>query len=192
MKIIAGLGNPGLRYSATRHNCGFLTLDTLAEELDCSFGKKEQDCLTASAIWKGQKLLLAKPQSYMNLSGFPLMRLLSFYKAELADMLVIHDDLDLPPAIVKLRRGGSDGGHNGIKSIIAQAGSQDFNRLKIGVGAALFNTPDYVLSTFTVEEMPLFAAAFKRAAEAALCWAELGIGEAMNRFNHNPDDDQTA
>jgi len=186
MKIIFGLGNPGPRFAATRHNCGFLVLDRLAEELNCSFGKKEQDNLLASCLYGGQKLLLAKPQSFMNLSGFPVARLASFYKVDYEDILIVHDDLDLPPAALRLRRGGSDGGHNGVKSIIEQTGAAQINRLKVGIGAALFNAPDYVLSPFTPEETPLFAATFSRAAQAALCWAELGISAAMNRFNHNP------
>lgn len=187
MKIIFGLGNPGLRYSATRHNCGFMTLDSLAYQLDCSFGKKELDNQLAAAVWRGEKLLLAKPQSFMNLSGFPVMRLVNYYKVELAEILVIHDDLDLPPAALRLRRGGSDGGHNGIKSIIQQSGSTAINRLKIGIGAALYDTPDYVLSPFSAEEAPLFAATFKLAAEAACCWAASGIEAAMNQYNHQDE-----
>mgnify|MGYP000953372377 CR=1 FL=1 len=191
MKIIFGLGNPGPRYDATRHNCGFMVLDRLARSLNCAFGKKEQDNLVAAAFYRGQKLLLAKPQAFMNLSGFPLARLCAYYKVPYEEILVIHDDLDLPPAQLRLRRGGSDGGHNGVKSIIEQTGVQNINRLKIGIGAALYHTPDYVLSPFSQEEAPLFKAALDRAAQAALAWAELGIGEAMNRFNHQPEDGES-
>lgn len=187
MKIIFGLGNPGLRYAATRHNCGFLTLDQLAAALDCRFSKKEQDNEVAAAFDRGEKLLLAKPQSYMNLSGFPLTRLCAYYKVDYSDILVILDDLSLHPGQLRIRRGGSDGGHNGMKSIIAQCGTDRINRLKIGIGAAPYDTALYVTTPFEREEAPLFAAAFRRAAEAALCWARQGVEAAMNLYNHAPE-----
>ena len=183
MKIIFGLGNPGSRYELSRHNCGFMTLDRVADVLGCSFGKKEQDNITASGVYKGQKLLLAKPQSYMNLSGFPLTRLCSFYKVDYSDILVIHDDMDLPVGQLRLRRGGQSGGHNGIKSIIEQTGTTSFNRLKIGIGRPLFDTIDHVLQPISGDDIPVFAAAFDRAAQAALCWADQGIAAAMNEYN---------
>ena len=183
MKIIFGLGNPGGRYELSRHNCGFMTLDRIAAALGCSFGKKEQDNLTASGLYRGQKLLLAKPQSFMNLSGFPLTRLCAFYKVDYSDILVIHDDMDLPAGQLRLRRGGQSGGHNGIKSIIEQTGTTAFNRLKIGIGRPLFDTIDHVLQPIAAEDAPLFAAAFDRAAQAALCWADQGIAAAMNEYN---------
>ncbi|MDO4581410.1 MAG: aminoacyl-tRNA hydrolase [Bacillota bacterium] len=186
MKIIFGLGNPGLRYAATRHNCGFLTCDRIASEL--GFGaieKKTQDNLIAFGTYKGQKLLLAKPQSFMNLSGGPVSRLCAFYKVEYSDVLIIHDDLSLPPGMLRLRRGGSDGGHNGVKSIIEQTGTTAINRLKIGIGAALFDTADYVLSRFPDEDIELFRRSFALAAQAAILWSEQGIAAAMNEYNAN-------
>lgn len=184
MKIIFGLGNPGLRYAVTRHNCGFLTLDKLADMLGCGFDKKEQQGnLLAGAVYHGEKLILAKPQSYMNLSGFPLTRLCAYYKVAYTDILVVCDDLNLPPGQLRLRPRGSDGGHNGLKSIIAQTGGGDFCRLRIGIGAAPYDTAAYVTTPFAAEEMPLMAEAFARAAEAALIWAAEGIEAAMNRFN---------
>lgn len=186
MKMIFGLGNPGLKYSVTRHNCGFMTLDKIADELGCSFGRKEMDNDIASAVYKGQKIILAKPQSYMNLSGFPLSRLCGYYKVDYSDVLVIHDDLSLEPGKLRLRRGGSDGCHNGIKSIIEQTGTRNINRLKIGIGEAPFgNTVEFVLAPFSRDDMAFFAAAFARAAEAALCWADEGIDVAMNKYNRN-------
>ena len=183
MKIIFGLGNPGLRYAATRHNCGFLTLDCLAEHLGLAFDKKIEDNLVASAIYQGEKLLLAKPQLYMNLSGFPLARLCHYYKVDYSEILIVLDDLALPPTSLRFRRGGSDGGHNGMKSIIEQTGTKNINRLKIGIGEALFNTVDHVIGAFSPEEMPAFAKTFSLAAEGVLCWLQEGIESAMNKYN---------
>ncbi|MCR4963912.1 MAG: aminoacyl-tRNA hydrolase [Firmicutes bacterium] len=183
MKLIAGLGNPGLRYAGTRHNCGFLTLDQIAGKLSVDFHKKEHNNLTTAAFWHGEKVLLAKPQSYMNASGVPLYALASYYHIELADILIISDDLDLPPAAMRLKRGGRDGGHNGWKSIIGQFASTEINRIKIGVGKAPFSTADYVLSRFSAGEAPYFAKTFATAAEASLYWLENGIGAAMNQYN---------
>jgi len=183
MKIIFGLGNPGLQYANTRHNCGFLALDKLAYELNTEFGKKNEDNLIAAAMYENCRLILAKPQLYMNLSGFPLTRLCHYYKVDYHDILVVHDDLALPPTTLRFRRSGSDGGHNGMKSIIEQTGTNEINRLKIGIGPALYDAADYVTGRFSDEEIPLFAEAFTQAAEAVLCWVNDGIGEAMNKYN---------
>lgn len=183
MKIIFGLGNPGLRYSTTRHNCGFLTLDQLADKLDAAFDKNIEDNCVASAFYQGEKLLLAKPQLYMNLSGFPLTRLCHYYKVDYSDILVILDDLSLPPTALRFRRGGSDGGHNGMKSIIEQSGTKNINRLKIGIGQPAFDTVDHVIGRFSEEEMPAFAKIFAVAAEGALYWLKEGIDAAMNKYN---------
>ncbi len=183
MKIIAGLGNPGLQYAATRHNCGFMTIDQIADQLSVAVSKKESDCLTGVGIYRGEKLLLAKPQAFMNLSGFPLSRLAGYYKVDLADILIVSDDLDLPCGTLRLKRSGRDGGHNGWKSIIEQFGSMQINRIKIGIGSAPYDTADYVLGRFSSEEMPVMAKTLRVAAEAALFWAKNGIGEAMNKYN---------
>jgi peptidyl-tRNA hydrolase, PTH1 family len=183
MKIIFGLGNPGLRYAATRHNCGFLTVEKLAASLGAEFDKRSLDNLVAVATYRGERLMLAKPQLYMNRSGFPLVRLLHYHKVEYSDILAIHDDMALPPGSLRFRRGGSDGGHNGVKSIVEQTGTTEFNRLKIGIGPAIFDAADYVTSCFTQDEALFFAPIFSIAAEAALLWLEQGIGEAMNQFN---------
>lgn len=185
MKIIFGLGNPGLRYAVTRHNCGFLTLDQIAAELNTEFGKKEHDNFVAVGHHAGEKIMLAKPQSYMNLSGFPLTRLCAYYKVDYADMLVIYDDMSLPPGSLRFRRAGSDGGHNGIKSIIAQTGTSSFSRLKIGIGAAPYDAALYVTTPFEKAEMPLFAETFRSAAKAALFWVKNGVDAAMNEFNQS-------
>ena len=189
MKMIVGLGNPGLQYAATRHNCGFLTIDKLAYDLQAATAKKEQNALTQQVFYQGQKLLLVKPQSYMNLSGFPVTALLHYYKIATKDMLVIFDDMDLPAATVRLRHQGSAGGHNGIKSMIEQLGSKEFARIKIGISHGFVGS-DHVLGRFSAAEMPLMAEAFALAAEAALCWANLGITAAMNRYNRKTEDDK--
>lgn len=183
MKMIVGLGNPGLEYATSRHNCGFLTIDKIAHELDAEREKKEHNSLTRTARRGAHKLLLAKPQTYMNNSGFAVSALLRYYKLDLADVLVIFDDMDLEPGTVRLRQSGRDGGHNGMKSIIEQCGDTGIARVKIGIGHGWGNNVSHVLGRFTEENMPLFAAAFTRACDAALCWAEHGIGEAMNQYN---------
>lgn len=184
MKIIFGLGNPGFRYETTRHNAGFLTLDKLAYELSVSFDKRQEDNLVAAANYKGEKLLLAKPQIFMNRSGFPVARLCHYYKVDYEDILVIADDLALLPTQLRLRRNGSDGGHNGLKSIIEQTGTKDINRLKIGIGSSPYSTVDYVIGRFAEEEMPYFAKTFALAAEIALFWVTDGIDKAMNKYNN--------
>lgn len=190
MKLIAGLGNPGARYALTRHNVGFMVLDRIAEKLDASFDKKEGDALYAVARYKGQKILLLKPQSFMNLSGFPLVALANFYKIDYSDILVIYDDLDLPKAQLRLRASGSSGGHKGMLSVIEQTGKERIARLKIGIGCSPYpDAADYVLEAFSQEEMAVFSPAFDLAAQAALCWANEGIKEAMNLYNSAVNND---
>jgi PTH1 family peptidyl-tRNA hydrolase len=184
MKIIFGLGNPGLRYEATRHNCGFLTLDTLADDLQTSFDTRQEDNFIAKAAYRGERLILAKPQLFMNRSGYPLVRLCNYYKVDYEDILIILDDLALAPTMLRLRRNGSDGGHKGMQSIIEQTGVSAINRLKIGIGCAPFDAAGYVTGLFSKEETPGFAKAFALAAEIALCWVTDGIDQAMNRYNN--------
>ncbi|MEG1501475.1 MAG: aminoacyl-tRNA hydrolase [Clostridiales bacterium] len=184
MKIIAGLGNPGLEYAMTRHNCGFLTLDILEQRLDIACNRHDNDALIGMGFYQSEKLLLLKPQSYMNLSGFPLIRLANYYKVDLEDILVIYDDMDLLPGTLRLKRGGSAGGHNGMASIIEQAGSDKINRLKIGIGHSPFHKgADHVLGRFSGEEIPLMADVFAKAADAALLWTKEGIAAAMSSYN---------
>ena len=184
MKLIAGLGNPGLRYALTRHNAGFLTLDLLAKELNTSFDKRKGFALYAQIGRGEERLFLLKPQSFMNLSGNPVKELLSFYKIEQKDLLIIHDDMDLPPGQIRLRRAGSSGGHKGMESIIQQLGTDRLARLKIGIGHPIpGQVIDYVLEPFSQEELPLLAETLNRAKEAALTWLEEGITAAMNKYN---------
>lgn len=184
MKMIVGLGNPGTQYLVSRHNCGFMTIDQLAHELKAAREKKEKNSVTRQAKLGAQKLLLVKPQTYMNNSGFAVAALRHYYKLDLADILVIYDDMDLPPGVIRLRREGRAGGHNGMHSIIEQCGSEQIARLKIGIGHGFAPSgASHVLSRFAEEEMPQMAAAFARAAQAALCWVEHGMTKAMNEYN---------
>jgi PTH1 family peptidyl-tRNA hydrolase len=183
--MIVGLGNPGLEYMVSRHNCGFMTIDQLSHLLGAAKEKKEKSSLTRQVMLGAQKLLLAKPQTYMNNSGFAVAALWHYYRLDLSDILVIYDDMDLPSGALRLRNYGRAGGHNGMQSLIEQCGSEQIARLKIGIGHNFWGSgAGYVLSRFTEEEMPLMAAVFTRAAEAALCWAEHGIARAMNEYNH--------
>ena len=184
MKMIVGLGNPGLEYAVSRHNCGFMTIDQLAHELQATKEKREKNSVTRQALCGAQKLLLVKPQTYMNNSGFAVAALKNYYRLDLADILVIFDDMDLQPGALRLRREGRSGGHNGMQSLIEQCGSEQIARLKIGIGHNfVVSGANYVLSHFAVEEMPLMAAVFTRAAQAALIWAKQGITQAMNLYN---------
>jgi PTH1 family peptidyl-tRNA hydrolase len=184
MKIIAGLGNPGIRYEFTRHNSGFLTLDYIADELNTVFDKKEHQALVATANYRGEKLLLLKPQAYMNLSGFPVVATCHYYKVDYEDLLVVFDDMDLPVGELRVRRDGSSGGHKGIASIIEQAGTNKINRIKIGIGHPFYGDgADYVLGLFADLELPIVKEKLKQAAAASLLWAVEGIEMAMREYN---------
>lgn len=183
MKLIVGLGNPGIEYAVSRHNCGFLTIDKLAHDVGADKEKREHNSLTQTARRGSARLLLARPQTFMNNSGFAVSSLVNYYKIPLADLLIIYDDMDLEPATVRLRREGTSGGHNGMQSIIEQCGSIDIARIKIGIGHGFSGGASHVLGRFAEADLPLFAEAFNRAAQAALTWAEEGIGAAMNKYN---------
>lgn len=184
MKVIVGLGNPGSSYAMTRHNAGFLTLDVIAGALNADISRKEHDALTTLCSFKGEKILLVKPQSYMNLSGFPLVRVLNYYKVDLEDVLVIFDDMSLTVGTFRLRSRGSSGGHKGMESIILQTGTDNISRLKVGIGASVYNdAKDYVLGHFSEEEMPEMTKVFALAKDVALFWAANGITKAMNEYN---------
>ncbi|MCL2678462.1 MAG: aminoacyl-tRNA hydrolase [Clostridiales bacterium] len=183
MKIIAGLGNPGIRYATTRHNAGFMTVNMIAGRLGLSPGGSKHRSLSAKGQYEGEQLLLLQPQTYMNESGLAVAEALRFYKLTEEDLLVVYDDMDLPPACLRLRRDGSSGGHKGMESIIRHLGTANISRLKIGIGHAVFDAADFVLQPFGKEEWPQMAAALKLAAEAALFWSLNGIGAAMNKYN---------
>ena len=183
--LIVGLGNPGREYEKTRHNAGFRALDILAHKLNCKVDKAKFQGLYGQVTYKGHKLLLLKPQTYMNLSGRSLLQLSAFFHVPPQNIIVLFDDISLEPGRLRIRKDGSAGGHNGIKSIIAELGSQDFPRVKIGVGAKPhpdFDLADWVLSTFSAQEEKALQPALERAADAALAIVELGVPEASNRY----------
>lgn len=184
--LIVGLGNPGKDYTRTRHNCGFRALDILAEKLKCKVDKGKFQGLYGQCAYQGRKLLLLKPQTYMNLSGKSVLQLSAYFHVPPQRIIVMFDDISLEPGRLRVRPDGSAGGHNGIKSIIQEVGSQDFPRVKIGVGAKPnpeYDLADWVLSSFSASEEKALGPALERAADAALCIIEKGVPEAANRFN---------
>ena len=184
--LIVGLGNPGREYEKTRHNAGWRAIDRIAEKLNCKIDKAKFQGLYGQTTYAGEKVFLLKPQTYMNLSGRSVLQLSAFFKVPPARIIVLFDDISLEPGRLRLRKDGSAGGHNGIKSIIQELGSQDFPRVKIGVGAKPhpeFDLADWVLSTFSAQEEKLLAPAIEKAADAALCIIDKGIAEASNRYS---------
>lgn len=184
--LIVGLGNPGPEYAKTRHNCGFRALDILAQKLGCKVDKGKFEGLYGQTAYEGHKLYLLKPLTYMNLSGRSVLQLSAYFNIPPQRIVVIFDDISLDIGRLRIRSNGSAGGHNGIKSIISQLGSQDFPRVKVGVGAKPnpdFDLADWVLSAFSASEEKSLQAALDRAADAALCIVSRGTMEAANRFN---------
>ena len=184
--LIVGLGNPGREYENTRHNVGFRALDILADKLGCKVDKLKFQGLYCQTTYQGTKLLLLKPQTFMNLSGRSVLQLSAFFKVPPQRIIVLFDDISLEPGRLRIRADGSAGGHNGIKSIIAELGSQTFPRVKIGVGAKPhpdFDLADWVLSAFTVQEEKALAVSLKNAADAALSIIDRGVPESSNRYN---------
>ena len=183
--LIVGLGNPGREYENTRHNCGFRAIDIIAEQLHCKLDKAKFQGLYGQTVYGGKKLYLLKPQTYMNLSGRSILQLSAYFHIPPQRIVVLFDDISLEPGRLRLRSEGSAGGHNGLKSIIAELGSQEFPRVKIGVGAKPhpdYNLADWVLSAFSAQEEKLLAPALERAAQAALAIVDVGVYEASNRF----------
>ena len=184
--LIVGLGNPGKEYERTRHNAGFRALDILASKLGCKVDKSKFQGLYGQANYGGRKLLLLKPMTYMNLSGRSVLQLSAYYNIPPQRIIVLFDDISLEPGRLRIRADGSAGGHNGIKSIIQEVGSQAFPRVKIGVGAKPnpeFDLADWVLSTFSAKEEKALTVALENAADAALSIIDHGVPEAANRFN---------
>lgn len=184
--LIVGLGNPGREYERSRHNCGFRALDILAEKLSCKVDKMKFQGLYGQVNYKGKKLYLLKPMTFMNLSGRSVLQLSSYFHVPPQRIIVMFDDISLAPGRLRVRPNGSAGGHNGIKSIISELGSQDFPRVKIGVGAKPnpdYDLADWVLSSFSAQEEKALEPALTRAADAALSILERGTTEAANRYN---------
>ena len=185
MKIIIGLGNPGRKYERTRHNAGFLAIDELARGLRFDLTQEKYHALVGRGRIGGEDVLLAKPQTFMNESGRSVGAILRYTYAKPADLIVLHDELDLPLGTVRVKAGGGHGGHNGLRSLIEHLGSTDFVRVRIGVGrpAPGQDAADYVLSPFLAGEREAAAAAFSRAADAAKAVITDGLTKAMNEFN---------
>ena len=185
MYIIAGLGNPGEKYDNTRHNAGFLTIDALASKYNIDVREKAHKALIGKGVIEGQKVILAKPQTYMNVSGESIRALVDYYKIAQEELIIIFDDISLEPGQLRIRKQGSAGGHNGIKSIIAHLGTQEFTRIKVGVGEKppKMDLADYVLSRFGAEEQKIMDEAFGEAAEAAVMMMTTGAERAMNHYN---------
>jgi len=186
VKLIIGLGNPGSKYASTRHNIGFMIIDYLAGVLGISVDRARFKSLVGEGFKDGEKIILAKPQTYMNLSGEAVLDMVHWYKTDLQDILVIYDDMDLPLGKLRLRIKGSAGGHNGMKSIIYLIQSEDFPRLRIGLGRpenGYLENVDFVLGKFSEAEAKVMTATVKEAAEAVLAVIEKGAEQAMNEVN---------
>ncbi|GAV22794.1 aminoacyl-tRNA hydrolase [Carboxydothermus pertinax] len=184
MFIITGLGNPGREYENTRHNAGFMVVDGFAEKFGIPITKKKFKSLVGEGEIFGEKVLLLKPQTYMNLSGTAVQEAVFFYKLPLSRLIVVYDDLDLPLGKIRLRLKGSAGGHRGMGSIISCLGCDEIPRLKIGIGRPAFgDVKDYVLEPFTREEREILEPTLKFAVEALAVALKEGFNKAMNDFN---------
>lgn len=186
--LITGLGNPGREYRFNRHNVGFMLLDKLAEHLEVSFSRLESKALVTKTNYSNARLILVKPQTYMNNSGQAVGSLLRFYKVPLENLFVVYDDVDLPLGTIRIRSGGGSAGQKGMKSIIERLGSQDFPRIRIGVGRppGRMSAADYVLQDFSSDEKTLISETLDRGVEATLMFVREGLETAMNRYNGTP------
>lgn len=186
MYVIAGLGNPTAKYDNTRHNVGFDTVDMLANKYNIRLTERKHRALSGTGIIGGEKVMLVKPQTFMNLSGESIGAILNFYKLDAAQrLIVIYDDIDLAPGKLRIRKKGSAGGHNGIKNIIAHVGTQEFLRIRVGVGQKPegWDLADYVLSRFSKEERKAVEEAMEDATEAVVLMLQGEADAAMNRYN---------
>lgn len=184
-RIIVGLGNPGSRYELTRHNVGFLVIDRLAEMSGARMMNKRAQALTGEAVIGQTRVLLVKPQTYMNLSGLAVRSLMDWYKLSPAEVIVVYDDLDLPPGRLRIRADGGAAGHRGMTSVIQKLGTEEIARVRVGIGrpAPHLEAADYVLSSLQSEEMLLLRNTVDRAADAVACLVQDGIEKCMNQYN---------
>ena len=183
--LIVGLGNPGREYKDTRHNVGFMLIDRLSVRLNARLSRMQAKALVGSTNYEDYKLILAKPQTYMNLSGQSIQGLARFYKVPLENMIVAHDDLDLPFGTIRIRPGGGPGGQKGVASTIERLGTKDFRRLRIGIGRppGRMDPAAYVLQNFAQSDAVLLSEILDRAADAVLTFVTDGLNAAMNKFN---------
>lgn len=184
MRAVIGLGNPGTKYETSRHNAGFLAMDELSKMLGITLNKNKCRALAGEGYWKGTRVALLKPQTFMNLSGQSVQEALHWYKLAPEDVLILSDDIDLKPGVLRIRPHGGAGTHNGWRSVLELTGSDRFPRVRIGVGAPPpeWDLADWVLSSSS-QDQPVLQEAYKLAAQAALCFIENGIDLAMNRYN---------
>ncbi len=186
MKLVICLGNPGAKYEKTRHNAGFMFADILAQKINCQFNNETKfKAHIAKGVYNNEAIWIIKPQTYMNLSGEALSALKNFYKIDINTLFVVFDDIALDTGVIRFRPKGSDGGHNGIKSIIMHAGTQDFHRLKIGIGPQppFMKSEDFVLQNFGKEQTEVLNTALNRAVEAFLFYCDNDITKAQNKYN---------
>lgn len=184
MKLIVGLGNPGKEYERTRHNAGFMAIDKLAEMIDVRFTQKQFNAAIGTAVVKGEKVILMKPETYMNNSGEAVLAAVRYYKIDTQDVLVLHDDLDLPVGKIRIRYQGSSGGQKGLKNIIDLLKTQDIKRIRIGIGKdPIIPVIDYVLGKIPKEQEEVFDDSLERAAKAARASLVLSFQDVMNRYN---------
>lgn len=185
MLIIAGLGNPGKEYENTRHNAGFMVMDALAEKIGADISEKKHKALCGKGVIGGEKVILMKPQTYMNSSGESIRAAADYYKVDPEDILIVYDDISLAPGQLRIRAKGSAGGHNGIKSIIAMTGTQGFSRIKVGVGEKPqgWDLADHVLGRFSSEDRAKVEEAIGHAMDAAVLMMQGETDKAMNIYN---------
>lgn len=185
MKLIVGLGNPGKQYDKTRHNIGFEVVDKLSEKLNIPLDRAKFQGIYGVGHVGGEKVFLLKPLTYMNLSGESIRAMIDFYQIDDEELVVIYDDLDLPVGKIRLRQKGSAGGHNGIKSTIAHLGTQEFNRIRVGIDRppSGMKVPDYVLGRFTKEEQEMMGEVIQRCADACDDWITKPFLQIMNEYN---------
>lgn len=195
MHVIIGLGNPGKEYADTKHNVGFRVIDKLADQYNIEVSKFKHKALIGDGIIKGNKVILVKPQTYMNLSGESVREIMSFYKVPIENMILIFDDISLPPGMIRVKEKGSAGGHNGIKSIIAHMGTDEFSRIKVGIGEKPngWDLADYVLAKFSAEDAPLIETGIGHSVSAVemILSSESGLRDAMNQFNQKVKEEKS-
>ena len=191
MKIVVGLGNPGKEYEKTRHNLGFRAIDLLAEKMGIKINKNKFDGEYGDKLVNGEKIVLVKPQTYMNLSGDCVSQILSFYKVKPEDLIVIYDDIDIAVGRIRVKPSGSPGTHNGMKDITKKIGSKEFTRVRIGSGKPDLEVDlaDYVLGNFSKSEEKTIELALEKAVEAVIEVLNNGVNEAMNKFNSKKGDE---
>ncbi|MCK4489237.1 MAG: aminoacyl-tRNA hydrolase [Anaerolineales bacterium] len=189
--LIVGLGNPGREYRNNRHNIGFMVLDQLAGKMDTSFSKMKMNALMTAVRYKGQRIILLKPQTFMNLSGKAAASFIRFYKLPLENLLVVYDDVDLPFQTLRMRPNGGDAGQKGVRSIIKELGTKDFPRLRIGINRppGRMSVSSYVLLNFSDQEVETLPFVLDQAADAILAFVELGLNQAMTTYNQSPSNE---